>query len=74
MLTRSLSMDLKKFGILATAVHPGFVATDMTKMVQSDKKISPEESVSSMMKVMAKGNGGDINGKNFSFTGEEFPW
>ena len=74
MLTKSLSVDLKKFGILATAILPGFVDTDMTSPIVSDKKISVQDSVGGMMKVISKDNGDELNGKYYSYTGKEYPW
>ena len=74
MLTKSLSCDLKKFGILATAILPGLVDTDMGRGAPSSRKISVQDSVGGMMKVIAKDNGDEINGKYFSYTGKEFPW
>lgn len=73
MITKNLSLDLKKFGILATALHPGLVDTDLSAAHQA-KKTSTQDSVLSMIKVMAKCQGEEYTGKFYHFTGKEMPW
>lgn len=74
MITKTLSLDLKKFGILATALHPGFVDTDMTSCVNSDKKISTADCVLSLFSVMSKCHGDEYTGKFYHYSGRKMAW
>ena len=73
MITKSLSVDLKKFGILATAILPGFVDTDLAAHAQGNK-LSTKESVLSMFKVMAQCQGEEHTGKFYHYNGREMAW
>ena len=73
MITKSLSVDLQKFGILATALLPGFVDTDLAAHAQGNK-ISTKDSVLSMFKVMEKCHGEEHTGKFYHYNGRVMPW
>lgn len=60
MITTNLSLDLKADGILCTAVHPGWVKTDMGG---PNALISTEESLKGVMSVLEKLRGEDGSGK-----------
>lgn len=51
MITSNLSLDLKADGILCTAVHPGWVQTEMGG---PNALISTEESMKGVMSVLEK--------------------
>ena len=74
MIIKNLSLNLKKLDILATALHPGFVDTYLTKTVQSDKKTTTQESVQYMFKVMTKCQGDEYTGKFYHLRGRELAW
>jgi NAD(P)-dependent dehydrogenase (short-subunit alcohol dehydrogenase family) len=67
---KSLSLDLKDRGIVAVALHPGWVRTDMGG---KNAPTRPEESVQGMRKVLARLQAED-SGKFFSYEGPEVPW
>ncbi|XP_006642530.2 C-signal-like [Lepisosteus oculatus] len=70
MVTRCLAVDLEADGILCTAIHPGWVRTDMGG---AEAPLSKEDSISSVLKVIAslseKENGGFL-----SYDGKPLPW
>lgn len=68
--TRSLAMDLKDKGIIAAAVHPGWVKTDMGG---EGADITPDVSIAGMRKVIA-GLTMKKTGSFFSYKGESVPW
>jgi len=70
MVTRSLAVDLKPFAIEATAVHPGWVLTDMGG---NGANLTTEQSVSSMLKIIYDADK-QVSGKFFDFSGSEIPW
>jgi NAD(P)-dependent dehydrogenase (short-subunit alcohol dehydrogenase family) len=65
---RSFAIDNK--GLIAAAMHPGWVSTDMGG---SSAPVTPKESVSGMRKVIA-GLGEKESGGFFGFDGEKLPW
>jgi NAD(P)-dependent dehydrogenase (short-subunit alcohol dehydrogenase family) len=70
MVVKSLSIDLKRNGIIAVVLHPGWVQTDMGGV---NALIPVERSVSGLRGVMARLTLAD-SGKFFDFEGEEIPW
>ena len=70
MITRSLSVDLKKDGILCLAIHPGWVQTDMGGVNAPLPKV---ETVSKMLFHMANLNLSDC-GCFKNFDGSDIPW
>ena len=69
-ITKSMAIDLKDRGILAVALHPGWVATDLGG---PNASIRPDESVSGMRKVLAALTESD-SGKMIAYTGEVVPF
>ncbi|XP_033748213.1 C-factor-like isoform X2 [Pecten maximus] len=70
MVTKTQSIDLKADEILAVAVHPGWVRTDMGGQAAS---VSPTESVQGMLEVFSTLSE-DTSGRLFNYTGEFLPW
>ncbi|KAG7399510.1 hypothetical protein PHYBOEH_008745 [Phytophthora boehmeriae] len=74
MVMRSLAMDLREHKVAVMAIHPGYVATDLT-MGQGEQK--PADSVASMADVIAKLSLKDT-GKFFNadptINASELPW
>ena len=71
MVTSNLALELKSDGIIATAVHPGWVKTDMGG---SNALISTEESVTLMMNVLGKLQGEEGTGKFYHTKGHIIGW
>jgi NAD(P)-dependent dehydrogenase (short-subunit alcohol dehydrogenase family) len=67
---KSLSHDLKVYGIKCVALHPGWVKTDMGG---SNALISTQESVAGMTKVLDTLND-TVNGKLINYDGTVIPW
>ena len=65
-----MAIDLKNRGILAVALHPGWVATDLGG---PNASIGPDESVSGMRKVLAALTESD-SGKMIAYTGDVVPF
>ncbi|XP_067824017.1 C-signal-like [Heptranchias perlo] len=70
MVTLCLSEDLKQYQILCTAIHPGWVQTDMGSTMAP---LTVTYSVSSMMKVLASLSENDT-GKYLDWEGKAIPW
>lgn len=70
MVTRSMSVDLKQYGILAVALHPGWV---LTEMGGPNALIDATTCVSGLLKVM-EGLNEESAGSFVSFKGEIVPW
>ena len=68
--TKSLSIDLLKDGIIACSVHPGWVYTDMGG---SNAPVTIDESVQGMLKLFA-GLNHDSNGGFFKYDGTVMKW
>ncbi len=70
MCVRLQAAALRDDGVVAVALHPGWVRTDMGG---TEARLSPEESVEGMMKVV-----GDLSledtGRFFDHDGKELPW
>jgi NAD(P)-dependent dehydrogenase (short-subunit alcohol dehydrogenase family) len=70
MLMRTSALDLKPRGITCIVVNPGWVKTDMGG---PNAKLSPEESIQAMRRLIAKLGPGD-SGKFYNYDGREYPW
>ena len=70
MLMHSMGIDLKKRGIIAVAVHPGWAKTDMGG---ENAEIEPEEGVSGLMNVIARLTPNDT-GRLTSYDGQVMPY
>ncbi|WP_426749716.1 SDR family oxidoreductase [Myxococcus sp. Y35] len=70
MATRSLGHDLKEDGILAFALSPGWVQTDMGG---SDAPTEVETSVAGLLEVLSR-LGPEDTGGFFDFEGKRIPW
>jgi NAD(P)-dependent dehydrogenase (short-subunit alcohol dehydrogenase family) len=70
MLTRRLALETRERGIIAVVIQPGWVMTDMGG---PGAQITPDESVSGMLRVIDKLTIED-SGRFFSWDGEEVPW
>ena len=69
-ITKSLSVDLVKDGIIACSVHPGWVQTDMGG---PNASITPEQSVQALLKLFAKLDD-SFNGGFFLYDGSVINW
>ncbi|XP_015193549.2 C-signal-like isoform X2 [Lepisosteus oculatus] len=70
MVTRCLAVDLEADGILCTAIHPGWVRTDMGG---AEAPLSTEESISSVLSVIGNLSEKD-HGGFLRYTAETLPW
>jgi NAD(P)-dependent dehydrogenase (short-subunit alcohol dehydrogenase family) len=70
MVMRSAAIDLKPHGITCVVINPGWVRTDMGG---PGARLSPEESVSAMRKLIEK-LGPHSSGKFFNYDGREYAW
>ncbi|RLN20263.1 hypothetical protein BBJ28_00006022, partial [Nothophytophthora sp. Chile5] len=70
MINSCLAIDLKKHGIVAIVIQPGFVNTDLNGHKGA---VEPMDSVSGMAKIIASLQMEDT-AKFFSFQGPEMPW
>jgi NAD(P)-dependent dehydrogenase (short-subunit alcohol dehydrogenase family) len=69
-ITKSLALDLAGRGIIAVALHPGWVLTDMGG---PDAQIEVATSVRGLRQVI-DGLGAEHSGKFLSWDGQELPW
>ena len=67
---KSLSIDLKAYGITVVALHPGWVKTDMGG---ANAPVSIDESVEGMIRVIEITDIKDT-GKFLNYHGRELPW
>lgn len=70
MIGRSLSIDLKQYGIITVILHPGWVKTDMGG---PDALINPVQSVLGMQQILSNIRLSD-SGKFFAYDGKIIPW
>lgn len=68
-INKALVMDLSEQKVDCVLMHPGYVKTDMTG---GAGYVEVEESVSGIMKVLEDGR--PLNGRFWSFSGDEIPW
>lgn len=67
---KSLSLDLKDRGVIAVALHPGWVQTDMGG---ENAPTLPRESIQGMRRVLERLEQRD-SGRFLSYEGSEVPW
>ncbi|WOJ98230.1 SDR family oxidoreductase [Congregibacter brevis] len=67
---RTASIDLKEREVIAIAMHPGWVATDMGG---SGADIQTEESIAGMVTVIDQ-LGPEDSGRLLTYKGDELPW
>jgi NAD(P)-dependent dehydrogenase (short-subunit alcohol dehydrogenase family) len=70
MAMRTAAIDLEPRGLTCIVINPGWVKTDMGG---PNAKLSPEQSVGAMRRVIAK-LGPDDSGRFYNYDGREFPW
>lgn len=70
MITRSLAIDLRADNLHATAVHPGWVQTDMGG---PDAKLTTESSVSQMFGFLTDEKR-QLSGNFYNYDGQEIKW
>ncbi|ORX93371.1 C-signal [Basidiobolus meristosporus CBS 931.73] len=70
MATACLAKELKDQGITVISIHPGWVQTDMGG---ENAHLSPEQSISGMLKVI-DGLSLSSTGKYLDYNGKELPW
>ena len=70
MLMRTAAIDLKARGITCVVLNPGWVKTDMGG---PNARLTPEESVGAMRRVIARLGPRD-SGRFYSYDGREYPW
>ncbi|KAJ8937962.1 hypothetical protein NQ314_011649 [Rhamnusium bicolor] len=70
MVTKSLSIDLKKDGIIVTCIHPGWVKTDMGG---SNATMDVETSVSNIVELI-RNLSEKHNGQFYQWDGKQIRW
>lgn len=70
MVSKKLALNLKSEGIVVIAQAPGWAKTDMGG---EDAEISPEQSVSGMLKIMTNASL-ENSGHFYEWDGQELPW
>ena len=72
MVTSNFALEFKKDGVIATAVHPGWVRTDMGG---PNALIGTEESAVGIMNILAKLEGEEGTGKFYhAIRGDTIGW
>ncbi len=72
MLTNCMSIEFAPYGMLAVAMHPGWVQTDMGGVHKAP--VTPTESVGGILATLGKLKGLEASGKCFEYTGKTLPW
>jgi len=70
MAMRTAAIDLRSRGISCVVINPGWVKTDMGG---PNAKLSPEQSVTAMRRVIAE-LGPNDSGRFYHYDGREYPW
>jgi NAD(P)-dependent dehydrogenase (short-subunit alcohol dehydrogenase family) len=70
MAMRTAAIDLKPRGIVCVVINPGWVKTDMGG---PNAKLTPEQSVAGMRRVIAE-LGPNDSGRFYNYDGREYPW
>ncbi|GLC40512.1 hypothetical protein PLESTF_000805700 [Pleodorina starrii] len=75
MLGTNLAVDLKAGGVAVGILHPGFVATDMTKKYHGmDGVIDPEQSAADLVEIMEQQLSMETSGTFWHRNGTVLPW
>lgn len=69
-IVKAVALELSPRGVVAIALHPGWVRTDMGG---AGADIEPEASVAGMRTVIERAGARD-SGRFFDYTGKELPW
>jgi NAD(P)-dependent dehydrogenase (short-subunit alcohol dehydrogenase family) len=67
---RNLALDVRRSGVIAAMLHPGWV---QTRMGGSSAPLEPEESVAGMRRVI-DGLKPENSGEFFAYDGSPIPW
>jgi NAD(P)-dependent dehydrogenase (short-subunit alcohol dehydrogenase family) len=70
MLTRALAWEKKLSGVIAVAIHPGWVRTDMGG---DHAPLSPVDSVAGILRVV-DGLDSASSGRFYTYEGDQYPW
>lgn len=70
MYTRSLAADVKRMGVIAFSIDPGWVQTDMGGQ---SAPLMPAESVNGILRVIDRASRSS-NGGYFRYDGATLPW
>ena len=70
MVTNCLAVDLARDGILAMAVHPGWVQTDMGG---AQAPVTPAQSISGLLSLFASASEKHA-GQLYDFSGQRIAW
>jgi len=70
MIAKNIAVDLKPRGVIAVALHPGWVRT---RMGGESAPVSIDESVTGQQRLLANLTL-DESGKFFNYDGTEIPW
>ncbi|KAJ3012833.1 hypothetical protein HKX48_006064 [Thoreauomyces humboldtii] len=78
-LVRSIHGEHKKEGIVAWAIHPGWVKTEMGNecarcLGAQEAPLSIEESITGMLKVIEGASQKTVGGKHIDYQGNQIPW
>ncbi|POI21281.1 hypothetical protein CIB84_014972, partial [Bambusicola thoracicus] len=73
MLTRCQSMGYREHGILCVALHPGWVKTDMGGTIEDKSRVTVDESVGGMLKVLSNLSEKD-SGAFLNWEGKVMAW
>ena len=72
MLTSCMAHEFGQYGIMAVAMHPGWVQTDMGGKHKAP--ITPEDSISGMLDTLGKLRGMEDSGKAYQWNGKTMDW
>ena len=70
MAMRTAAIDLRPRGISCVVINPGWVKTDMGG---PNAKLTPEQSISAMRRVIAE-LGANDSGRFYNYDGREYSW
>ncbi|KAL4229702.1 hypothetical protein ACF0H5_010090 [Mactra antiquata] len=71
MITKNMSLDLKKDGIMATAIHPGWIKTDMGG---PSATTATEDCVKTLIALISSFKDESSNGQFYHYSGRVMSW